>query len=71
VYVLRSVVAIMIGDLASDPDTSQLLLLVGVYLLKLGICAYVVWRLRRVHKRRAQAKVHAEAKKSQGPATTS
>jgi uncharacterized membrane protein YdjX (TVP38/TMEM64 family) len=70
VYVLRSVVAIMIGDLASDPDTSQLLLLVGVYLLKLGICAYVVWRLRRVHKRRTQAKVHAEAKKSQGPATT-
>lgn len=56
VYVVRSVVAIMIGDLASDPDTGQLLLLVGVYLLKLGICAYVVWRLRRSHQRR-QAKV--------------
>jgi uncharacterized membrane protein YdjX (TVP38/TMEM64 family) len=56
VYVVRSIVAIMIGDLASDPDTGQLLLLVGVYVLKLGICAYVVWRLRRVHQRRAAAK---------------
>lgn len=56
VYVVRSVVAIMIGDLASDPDTGQLLLLVGVYLLKLSICAYVVWRLRRAHKRRTEAK---------------
>lgn len=60
VYVVRSVVAIMIGDLASDPDTGQLLLLVGVYLLKLGICAYVVWRLRRIHKRRAAAKSSSE-----------
>lgn len=56
VYVVRSVVAIMIGDLASDPDTGQLLLLVGVYLLKLSICAYVVWRLRRAHKRRVETK---------------
>lgn len=56
VYVVRSVVAIMIGDLASDPDKGQLLLLVGVYLLKLSICGYVVWRLRRAHKRRAAKK---------------
>ena len=62
VYVVRSVVAIMIGDLASDPDTGQLLLLVGVYLLKLGICAYVVWRLRRLHRTKAGTRTGSKEK---------
>lgn len=47
VYVARSYVTIMIGDLANDPSTSQFLLLAAVYVIKLGICAWIVWRLRR------------------------
>ncbi len=57
-YVARSYVTIMIGDLANDPDTHQLVLLAFVYVLKLGICAYIVWRLRR--RRHAARTVHAK-----------
>ncbi|MBS0630304.1 MAG: hypothetical protein JSS11_00180 [Verrucomicrobia bacterium] len=47
VYVARSYVTIMIGDLANDPRSGQFFLLAGVYVIKLGICAWIVWRLRR------------------------
>lgn len=51
VYVARSYVSILLGDLTSDPDRLHLAVLLGVYALKLAICAYVVWRLRRRHAR--------------------
>lgn len=46
-YVLRSYVSLFIGDLARTPDARQLALLAGVFALKLGICAYIIWRIRR------------------------
>ena len=47
VYVLRSYVAILLGDLTSSPSVNQIATLALVYAVKLSICAYIVWRLRR------------------------
>lgn len=46
-YVARSYVTLFIGDLATKPSGRQLLLLGVVYAVKLGVCAYLLWRLRR------------------------
>lgn len=54
-YVARSYVTLFIGDLASDPSLPQLAALGGVYALKLGICAYLLWHIRRRLKRNAAA----------------
>lgn len=54
-YVLRSYVSLFIGDLARSPDARQLAVLAGVYALKLGICAYIIWRIRRRLKARRAA----------------
>lgn len=55
VYVARSYVSIMIGDLANDPSSGQFFLLAAIYVIKLAICAWIVWRLRR-HRHPAAAK---------------
>ncbi|HWA10850.1 MAG TPA: VTT domain-containing protein [Opitutaceae bacterium] len=47
VYAIRSYMTILLGDFATDPDRSQIAFLVGVYVVKLAVCAWVVWRLRR------------------------
>jgi uncharacterized membrane protein YdjX (TVP38/TMEM64 family) len=47
IYVVRSFVAIMLGDLGTQPDRKTLMILVGVYAVKLSICAYLIWRIRR------------------------
>lgn len=46
-YVLRSQVSVFIGDLARQPDARQLALLAVVYAIKVGVCVYVIWRVRR------------------------
>lgn len=61
-HVARSYIAILIGDLSSDPDGSQLLLLGGIYVVKLTICAYIVWRLRRGRHAHDHGKSPATAK---------
>ena len=60
VYVLRSYVAVLIGDLTSEPSRTQFLVLGGVYAVKLSICAYIVWRLRRHRHPRVPAEVAAK-----------
>jgi uncharacterized membrane protein YdjX (TVP38/TMEM64 family) len=47
IYVIRSFVAIMLGDLGSDPDRKTLMIVVAVYVVKLSVCAYLIWRIRR------------------------
>lgn len=47
IYVVRSYVAILLGDLGTDPDRETLAILVAVYAVKLSICAYLLWRIRR------------------------
>jgi uncharacterized membrane protein YdjX (TVP38/TMEM64 family) len=51
VYVARSYVTILVGDLGSDPSGRRLLILFGVDVVKVAVCAYVIWRLREHHRR--------------------
>jgi uncharacterized membrane protein YdjX (TVP38/TMEM64 family) len=46
-YVARSYVTILLGDLGTSPDRKTLLILAAVYVTKLSICAYLIWRIRR------------------------
>lgn len=47
VYVVRSYVTLSLGDLSQNLTGQKLLMLVGVYLLKLSICGYLLYHLRR------------------------
>ena len=58
IYVARSYVTILLGDMGSDPNTEKLLILLAIDGLKAGICALVIWRLR-VHHRRFHPREHA------------
>jgi uncharacterized membrane protein YdjX (TVP38/TMEM64 family) len=49
IYVVRSGVTIFLGDWAEDLTVERVAILVVVYAVKLGICAAVVWHLRRRH----------------------
>jgi uncharacterized membrane protein YdjX (TVP38/TMEM64 family) len=51
VYVARSYVSILLGDLGTDPDRTRLFILLGVEVLKVAICALVIWWLREHHRR--------------------
>ncbi len=46
-YVARSYVTILLGDLGMEPDRRTFAILAGVYVLKLSVCAYLIWRIRR------------------------
>jgi uncharacterized membrane protein YdjX (TVP38/TMEM64 family) len=52
IYVARSYVTIFLGDLTSDPNRNGLITLVVVYALKIGICAFLIARLRRRYQAR-------------------
>jgi uncharacterized membrane protein YdjX (TVP38/TMEM64 family) len=51
IYLARSYVTIMLGDLSGDPTRRGLIVLVVVDVLKVLICAGVIWWLRRHHRR--------------------
>lgn len=51
VYVLRSYVTILLGDLSSEPSGRRLILLLGVDGLGIVISALLIWRLRAHHQR--------------------
>ena len=51
IYVARSYVTILLGDMGADPDKSKLLILLVVDGVKVGICAFVIWRLRQHHRK--------------------
>lgn len=53
VYVARSYVTIFLGDLGSNPSKRAIAILVGVYVIKLTICAYLLRLIRRHHQNRA------------------
>ncbi len=46
VYVIRSVLAIFATGFSADLSTRKVVILVGIFLVKVGICAYVIKRLR-------------------------
>jgi uncharacterized membrane protein YdjX (TVP38/TMEM64 family) len=51
VYVARSYVTILLGDMSADPHRNKIIFLVAIDVLKAGVCAYVIWRLREHHRR--------------------
>jgi uncharacterized membrane protein YdjX (TVP38/TMEM64 family) len=51
IYVARSYVSILLGDMGGEPDRTRLVILGGIELLKAAVCAYVIWRLREHHRR--------------------
>jgi uncharacterized membrane protein YdjX (TVP38/TMEM64 family) len=55
VYVLRSYVTLALGDLSRAMSRDKLLILIGIYLVKLAICGYLLQRLRRRLKRRTDS----------------
>lgn len=57
VYVIRSVLAIFATGFSADLSTRKVVILVGIFLVKVGICAFIVKRLR--DKRVATSKVAA------------
>lgn len=61
VYVARSYVSILLGDLTSEPSGKRLGILVTIDVVKVAICALVIWRLRVRHRRRGVAEADAGA----------
>lgn len=55
IYVVRSYIVILLGDLGMDVNRRTLAILIVVYVLKLAICGYLIWRIRRRFKKTAHA----------------
>lgn len=51
VYVARSYVTILMGDMSSNPSQTRIIVLILVDILKVAICGFVIWRLRRHHQK--------------------
>jgi uncharacterized membrane protein YdjX (TVP38/TMEM64 family) len=51
IYVARSYVSILLGDMSSDPSGQKFIVLIIVDVLKIAICALVIWRLREHHRK--------------------
>jgi uncharacterized membrane protein YdjX (TVP38/TMEM64 family) len=50
IYVVRSYIVILLGDLGTDVNRRTFIILVAVYVVKLSICGYLLWRIRRRFK---------------------
>lgn len=60
IYVARSYVTILLGDMSNDPSRDKIIVLLIVDVLKVLICAVVIWRLR-VHHRKYHPHEHDAA----------
>jgi uncharacterized membrane protein YdjX (TVP38/TMEM64 family) len=49
IYVVRSYVTILLGDMGNEPNRNKIILLVLIDAVKVAICAFVIWRLRVHH----------------------
>lgn len=66
IYVIRSYIVILLGDIGMDVNPKTLGILVAVYVLKLSICGYLLWRIRRRIKRTARLKNSGQTLKVAG-----
>jgi uncharacterized membrane protein YdjX (TVP38/TMEM64 family) len=66
IYVARSYVTILLGDMSSNFNLHKVMILVGVDVLKVGICAFVIWRLRE-HHRKYHGHEHEHGEHGSGP----
>jgi uncharacterized membrane protein YdjX (TVP38/TMEM64 family) len=57
-YVARSYVSILLGNMSSDPTRTKIIVLIVLDVVKVLICALVIWRLR-VHHRKYHGHEHA------------
>jgi uncharacterized membrane protein YdjX (TVP38/TMEM64 family) len=60
-YVARSYVTILLGDMGTDPDGRKLIILGVVEVVKVAACALVIWRLREHHRKYHGPDHHAHA----------
>src|SRR5688572_3759995 len=51
IYVARSYVTILLGDMSNEPSRTKIIVLVVIDVLKIAICAFVIWRLREHHRK--------------------
>jgi uncharacterized membrane protein YdjX (TVP38/TMEM64 family) len=63
IYVVRSYIVILLGDIGMDVSRRTLAILIGVYVLKLSICGYLLWRIRRRIKVNAKLDKQSQALK--------
>jgi uncharacterized membrane protein YdjX (TVP38/TMEM64 family) len=68
IYLIRSYMVILLGDIGADVNRRTLTILVGVYVLKLSICGYLLWRIRRRIKQKARARPKQRVLKEAGKA---
>jgi uncharacterized membrane protein YdjX (TVP38/TMEM64 family) len=61
IYVIRAYIVVLLGDLGMDVNRRTFMILVAVYVVKLSICAYLLWRIRRRFKRLKEAEAAATA----------
>lgn len=61
IYVARSYVTILLGDMSADPNGKKLIILGAFEVLKVAVCAYVIWRLRQHHRKFHGADSHDHA----------
>ncbi len=47
IYVLRSCIVLFLGDVGAEMNSRRMMIFGGIFLLKLSICAYIVYRVRR------------------------
>jgi uncharacterized membrane protein YdjX (TVP38/TMEM64 family) len=51
IYVARSYVTILLGDMGSEPSRTKIVILLAVDVVKVAVCALVIWRLREHHRK--------------------
>jgi len=54
-YTFRSAVTLFMGDMSTEPTWTRATLLAGLYGVKIGVCALLVWRIRARRKGRKAA----------------
>lgn len=57
VYVLRSLLVLFAADFSAELTVNKSVLLIGIFLLKVGICAYIIKRLRDKSLRKSKHSV--------------
>jgi len=50
-FTVRSAVTLFIGDLGANPSPRAAAVLVGIYLAKLALCAWLAWHIRERYRR--------------------
>jgi uncharacterized membrane protein YdjX (TVP38/TMEM64 family) len=63
IYVVRSYIVILLGDFGLDVNRKTFGILIGIYVLKLSICGYLLWRIRRRIKQSAKSPKKSETLK--------